>query len=196
MANPKEPGSALQAPPRDAAKIAESFTNKALDEALGDKVSPELKKAVAKEIAPWAEKLVSLLDDAIRIPGTNIKIGLDPIIGLILPGVGDAITSTGSIALLLLALKERVPAVGLLRMLLNVTVDTVVGSVPVLGDAFDAVYHSNRRNLDIIERFRRDPDAKASIADYAIVYGAIGIVVAGVFLPPVLLWLLITFVQG
>lgn len=196
MAEAKEPGSALQAPRRDAAKIAESFTNKALDEALGDKVSAELRKAVAKEIAPWAEKLVTLLDDAIRIPGTNIKIGLDPIIGLILPGVGDAITSTGSIALLLLALKERVPATGLLRMLLNVTVDTVVGAVPVLGDAFDAVYHSNRRNLDIIERYRRDPDAKASFADYAIVYGAIGIVVAGVFLPPVLLWLLITFFQG
>ena len=59
---------------------------------MGEKVSPELRKAASDAISPWAERFVRGLDDAIRIPGTKIGIGLDPILGFVLPGAGDAIT--------------------------------------------------------------------------------------------------------
>jgi len=114
--------------------------------------------ALAKEVlesAPlpaWARRLVTLLDDGIRIPGTRFGIGLDPILGALLPVAGDAITSAGSASLLLLALRERVPAVVLLRMVMNIGVDTLLGSVPIVGDVFDAFYRSNRKNLELVER--------------------------------------------
>src|SRR5262245_10524679 len=113
---------------RDLAGHAKRLTDRAVDEALGADASPELRRLASKELAPWAEKLVKLLDEAVRIPFTNIHIGLDPILGFLLPGAGDAITSTGSIALLFLALKERVPTIGLLRMLGNILLDGIVGA--------------------------------------------------------------------
>src|SRR5690606_20727404 len=88
-------------------KVAEA----AIDRALGDKASPELRKAAADAVAPWATRLVRWLDDFIRVPGTKWGIGLDPIIGFLVPGAGDAVTGIGSISLLFLALKERVPTV-------------------------------------------------------------------------------------
>jgi len=130
----------------------------------------ELARA-ALERAPlpqWAKHLVSLLDDGLRIPGTKIGIGLDPILGALFPVVGDAITGAGSASLLLLGLKERVPAVVLMRMVINIGVDTLVGSVPVLGDLFDAFYRSNRKNLELIEK-HRGSEIEAGAADYAIV---------------------------
>ncbi|NOY91829.1 MAG: DUF4112 domain-containing protein [Deltaproteobacteria bacterium] len=126
---------------------------------------------VALERAPlptWAKRLVSVLDDGVRIPGTKIGIGLDPILGALLPVVGDAVTGAGSASLLLLALKERVPAVVLMRMVINIGVDTLVGSVPVLGDLFDAFYRSNRKNLDLIEK-HRGAEIEPGAADYAVV---------------------------
>src|SRR5687768_1065451 len=125
---------------------AKRLTDRALDEVLGDDVSPELRRAAAAQIAPWAERLVKLLDETLRIPGTNIHLGLDPVIGFLIPGAGDAITSTGSVSLLFLALKERVPTIAILRMLMNIAIDSVLGVVPFLGDAFDMVFRSNRRN--------------------------------------------------
>jgi hypothetical protein len=125
----------------------------------------------ALERAPlpqWAKRMVSLLDDGLRIPGTKIGIGLDPLLGALFPVVGDAVTGAGSASLLLLALKERVPAVVLLRMVFNIGIDTVVGSVPIVGDLFDAFFRSNRKNLDLLEKHRGseiEPGAK----DYAVV---------------------------
>ncbi len=141
----------------------------AVERVMGDDFSPELKRAAADVVAPWAEKLVRGLDDMIRIPGTKFGIGLDPILGFLIPGAGDAITGTGSIALLFLALKERVPTVALLRMVMNILVDTVGGLLPVVGDAFDLVWRSNKRNLEIIEQYREDPKAKPGLADYVLV---------------------------
>ncbi len=182
----RKPGSAIV--PAGAESRGKALAERAVDEALGDRVAPETKRALTKELAPWAEKLVKVLDEAIRIPGTDIHIGLDPILGLLLPGAGDVITGGGSIALLFLALKERVPTVALLRMLLNVLLDAIVGAIPILGDAFDVFFRANRRNLDIIERYRDEPHAEPTWRDYAIVYGAVGVVVCGIVLPPIFLW--------
>jgi len=155
----------------------------AVERVMGDDVSPALKKAAAEAVAPWAEKLVRSLDDFIKIPGTKFGIGLDPLIGFVIPGAGDAITGTGSIALLFLALKERVPTIVLLRMCMNILVDTVGGLMPFIGDAFDLVWRSNRRNLDLIEQYKDDPKRKPTAADYALVGLGIGLAVLSIILP-------------
>lgn len=167
---------------RPEAELARKVTDLAIDKALGDALTPEAKKALAKELAPWAERLVFLLDEWIRIPGTNIRFGLDALVGLV-PGVGDVVTGTGSIALLLYALKERVPTPALARMVANIGVDVLGGAIPVVGDAFDVAWRSNRKNLDIIKRYKDDPGAEPSAADKALVAVGITLAILSVALP-------------
>ena len=95
--------------------------------------------------------LSHLLDDFLRIPGTQIRFGLDGIIGLI-PGIGDIIGAMASWIIILAAWLRGVPKVTLMRMLANVAIETVIGTVPVLGDAFDIAWKANRRNFALLER--------------------------------------------
>lgn len=162
----------------------------AVERAMGQSASPALKQAAVDAVAPWAERLVRWLDDAIRIPGTKFGIGLDPILGFFVPGLGDTVTGVGSIGLLLLALKERVPTIVLLRMCMNILVDTVGGLLPVAGDAFDLVWRSNKRNLALIERHRENPKAKASPMDYLLVGVGLVLAVASIVLPITIVYVL------
>jgi hypothetical protein len=100
------------------------------------------------------EFLASLLDDRFRIPGTNIRFGVDAIIGLV-PGVGDAIGATLSSYLIWRAHKLGVSKFTLLRMAGNTLFDTVVGSVPLIGDILDVQFRANRRNLELLRRHLR-----------------------------------------
>ncbi len=97
------------------------------------------------------EFLASILDDRFVIPGTNIRFGLDAIIGLI-PGIGDTISATLGSYLIWRAHKMGASKLTLLRMAGNTLLDTVVGSVPVLGDILDVQFRSNRRNLELLRR--------------------------------------------
>jgi hypothetical protein len=104
-------------------------------------------------------KLARLLDGAVAIPGTNRRVGLDPLIGLI-PGVGDAIGAVIGAAYLFSAVRHRVPAGTLLRMAGAVAADLLVGTIPVVGDLFDAFYASNLQNVERIVAARhrtKDP---------------------------------------
>jgi len=89
-----------------------------------------------------------LLDDAVRVPGTNVRFGLDPLLGL-LPVSGDVVGAALSLYVVFESARLGVSRGTLLRMLANVAVDFLGGSVPVLGDAFDVVWRANRRNLDL-----------------------------------------------
>src|SRR5215216_3254920 len=80
--------------------------------------------------------LARLLDAAVRVPGTNVRVGLDALIGLI-PGVGDVAGVAFYGYIILAAARLGVPVPVVLRMLLNVATDTVVGAVPLVGDIFD-----------------------------------------------------------
>jgi len=95
--------------------------------------------------------LSHLLDDFLRIPGTQIRFGLDGIVGLI-PGVGDVIGAMASWIIILAAWLRGVPRVTLARMLTNVAIETIVGTIPVLGDAFDIAWKANRKNFALLER--------------------------------------------
>ena len=109
-----------------------------------------------------ARGLARLLDDLIRVPGTNIGIGLDPIIGLI-PGLGDVLGGAMSSYILFVAAQEGAPTSVLARMLGNIALDSLVGVVPVLGDLLDVGVKANRRNVDLLERYLGAPkDTKAA----------------------------------
>ncbi len=95
------------------------------------------------------DMLSHLLDDFIRIPGTSIRFGLDGIVGLI-PGIGDLLGGLASTVLIVAAWARGVPKVTLLRMVANVAIEVVIGTVPVLGDLFDIAWRANRRNYALL----------------------------------------------
>jgi hypothetical protein len=121
-----------------------------------------------KPLPDWAQSLARLLDGAIRIPGTDIRIGLDPILGALLPELGDALTAVVSLSLLALAIRERVPRLVLFRMLVNIALDALLGAIPLVGDVFDFAFKSNEKNLELIERHRGDPSRPPGISDYLV----------------------------
>jgi hypothetical protein len=104
-----------------------------------------------------ARTLTRLLDSAAKIPGTGIRFGLDPILGLV-PGLGDVAGAALACYLVLLAQRLGAPRAVLLRMLGNVAADTIGGTVPLIGDAFDVAFKSNTRNLALLERALELPD--------------------------------------
>ena len=104
--------------------------------------------------------VVRMLDDLVPIPGTRFRFGLDPLIGLV-PGAGDVAGALLSGYALLVAARLGAPPAVLVRMVGNIAIDTVVGAIPVVGDAFDFGWKSNRRNLALLERYERAPAAVA-----------------------------------
>lgn len=93
--------------------------------------------------------LSHILDDFIRIPGTSIRFGLDGIVGLI-PGIGDILGGIASCVIIVAAWIRGVPYVILSRMAANVVIEVVVGTIPLLGDAFDIAWRANRRNYALL----------------------------------------------
>jgi hypothetical protein len=101
-------------------------------------------------------KLAWGFDEMFRVPGTQFRFGLDSIIGLV-PGVGDLTVSALGAYALMLAFKLRAPAPVLSRMLLNITVDTVFGAVPLIGDLFDATWKANTKNRKLLDAWLANP---------------------------------------
>lgn len=137
----------------------------------------------ALSIPAWAKRLSVLLDSAVTIPGTKLKIGLDPILGLLLPELGDTLTAAVSLTLLGVAIRERVPKLVLARMLINIAIDALFGAVPVIGDVFDFAFRSNEKNLALIERHRGDPARPLTLGDRLVVFGAAGVALALLSVP-------------
>jgi len=95
------------------------------------------------------DALATLLDTAFIIPGTNVRFGLDALIGLV-PGIGDAVTTVMSLYIVHEARQLGAPMHVIARMIGNVVVDGTVGAVPLLGDAFDVAFRANRRNMRLL----------------------------------------------
>jgi hypothetical protein len=100
--------------------------------------------------------LTRLLDDAVGVPGTRLRFGLDPLLGLV-PGAGDVAGALLSTYVLLVAARHGAPRSVLLRMLANIGIDGMVGTIPVVGDLFDVGWKANRRNLTLLERHLAAP---------------------------------------
>jgi hypothetical protein len=140
-----------------------------------------------------------LMDDLFRVPVLGWRFGLDPLIGLI-PGFGDTATSLVSFYILVNAVRYGVPKITLLRMGLNFGIDYALGSVPVVGDFFDAWWKSNQRNLDLLrKRATVSPEEAraASAGDWlfvgGIIVGLIGLAVASFFISVYLMFRLLEF---
>lgn len=111
------------------------------------------------------DALSRLLDNAFTVPGTNIRFGLDGIIGLV-PGIGDLVSMGLSSYLIWEARRLGLPRRKIVRMIGNVAIDTAIGAVPLLGDAADVLFKANRRNMRIIrEHLEQEARSRPDVVD-------------------------------
>lgn len=101
------------------------------------------------------ESLAKLMDAQFRIPGTNFRFGLDGLIGLI-PGAGDLSTFAVSSYMLWIMAHNGASGYVLARMVVNVVVDTIVGSIPFIGDLFDIAFKANMRNMRLMQQYYKE----------------------------------------
>ena len=133
-------------------------------------------------------KWARIFDSAFRVPGTNIRFGIDPLLGLV-PGVGDFASPILSMFMVWHGARLRVPKVVLARMVLNALIDAVAGVVPVFGDLFDFGWKATAWNLALLEKHAM-PGQRASRGDYIFVIGCCLVLALAAALPLMLLWLL------
>ncbi|MGH7462104.1 MAG: DUF4112 domain-containing protein [Longimicrobiales bacterium] len=140
-----------------------------------------------EEIATW-------LDDVFVVPGTSVRFGLDAIAGL-LPGIGDLLTGMASMLILQAAWQRGLPRVALLRMLVNVALDTVLGSIPVAGDLFDAAWKANRKNVELLKKYSAGSERRHTLEDYAFLTLLVLVTLALLALPVLVLVLLYRMIR-
>ena len=101
-------------------------------------------------------KLEIVLDELFRVPGTQIRFGIDGMIGMV-PGVGDALAGLLSLVIPIAAWMRGVPYITMIRMTVNVGIGVLVGTIPIAGDIFDIFWKANRRNYRLLQRHLREP---------------------------------------
>jgi hypothetical protein len=161
-----------------------------VDEVLPPQVNPiAAKLAASKDPADRATAriLAKYLDELLSIPGTNFKIGLDPILAL-LPGVGDTVASGAGVIILLDALRSGVSIPVFLRMALNMGINFLIGLVPGLGAAGSAFFKSNSRNLALLTTWQAGHKDKVKRSTLRF-YGGLAILLAMIVLLIVIGWL-------
>jgi len=155
---------------------------------------PNLEKRRPVEVEESLDNLAYYLDGLFRVPGTGWKFGLDGLIGLV-PNVGDTLTSVASFYILVAGVRYGVPKITLLRMAMNIAVDYLLGSVPVIGDAFDFVWKANQMNMDLI-RTRASGKGTGKTSDYLFVFALIAalivLLVGSIFASLFILWWVFT----
>lgn len=137
------------------------------------------------------ETLAWLLDNSIPVPGTGRRFGIDALIGFV-PGIGDLVS--GGIGLYIVWRGSRIglPRVVVARMLTNSAVDIAIGSVPIIGDAFDLWFKANTRNLALMRRHLEQPDTSTR-HEWLVLLGMIGLLVIIVVL---LGWFVVSLISA
>ena len=130
-------------------------------------------------------RVTHALDELIAVPGTPVRVGLDPIIGLI-PVVGDAVAGVVGAWIVAEAARFGIPRIVVGRMVVNLVVDLAIGAIPLLGDLFDVAFRANSRNLALFRRHALEPDASTR-GDQAFFVGVV-LLLAGI------VWLLLTVI--
>jgi len=135
--------------------------------------------------------IAALLDDMFRIPGTQIRFGLDALIGWI-PGIGDAAAGIASFFIVFAAWRRGVQSITLVRMIANVLLETTLGAIPVAGDVFHVFWKANRRNYRLLIRENEQPAAHTR-RDWMFLAIILFMVVAAAAIPvAILIWILRT----
>jgi hypothetical protein len=131
------------------------------------------------------------------VPGLRWRFGMDPVVGLV-PWFGDLLTTVLSLYILMAAVRGGVPRITLVRMGLNIVIDLLVGSLPVVGDVFDAWWKANTRNVELLRRRLGDPQKgiRGSFSDWLFV-GLIVVMVVAAFATAatVTLWVVSQFLS-
>lgn len=135
------------------------------------------------------DRLAYYLDSSIPVPGSNARVGIDALIGLI-PGIGDTLGAIVSSYILSEAARLGAPKTVLMKMAFNILLDTSVGVVPVLGDLFDFAWKANQRNVNILEEYMWQP-RKAVASSRLFALGLLGALVASAILISLLGYLLV-----
>lgn len=128
---------------------------------------------------PLLTWLAGLMDSAFVIPGTRIRVGLDPIIGLV-PVVGDAIGTFVSAFIVMRCGALGLPRIIIARMAIHVLLNTLIGAIPIAGDIFSAWFRSNERNLDLARAWLANPK-RATARDWMVVVGILAALCAAAF---------------
>ena len=125
----------------------------------------------------WLRIIAYVMDNLIRLPGTGRRIGLDPIIGLF-PGLGDGATGAAGVLTILRAAQRGVPRLVMARMALNIFLDSGVGAIPVVGDAFSFWFKSFQRNYQLLEEHGNGRAKPPSLTDRLVVWGFVALAIA------------------
>jgi len=147
----------------------------------------------ARDQEPLIRLIAVIMDSVFRIPGTNIRFGMDPLVGL-LPGVGDGLGALVSVSIIALSARYGLPRIVLMRMALNVVLNTLIGAIPGVGDAFSLWFKSNALNHALFLRHagRRRVSTAGDWVFVGLLIGAVllvvGLVLAGVFLAMRAVW--------
>jgi len=141
------------------------------------------------------EDIASWLDDVFAVPGTNIRFGFDALAGL-LPGIGDLLTGMASMLILQAAWQRGLPRVALLRMLVNIAFDTVVGTIPIAGDLFDVAWKANRKNVELMKKYSAGSERRHSFEDYVFLALLALATLALLALPVLVLWALYVMIRS
>lgn len=137
------------------------------------------------------DSLSYVMDNSIPLPGTNRRFGLDAVIGLV-PGLGDAAGSLMSAYIVVQAARLGAPASSLVRMVLNVGIEAVVGAIPFVGDLFDAWFKANARNVRLL-RQELDRPGSTRKASTGVV---LAVILALVLILGAVGWLAISVIQA
>lgn len=161
-------------------------------------VLPPEAKGGGKQVEPLFRWIALLMDDLLRVPGTRLRFGIDPLIGLI-PGVGDTGSAMVSALALIQAARHGLPKIVLARMSVNILLNELIGIVPVIGDAFSFWFKSNARNHQLIKEHMGAP-RKSKRSDWifviCVLVALVVIVCAGIFVSLFFLQQLIRLVSG
>jgi len=134
-----------------------------------------------RTVDPGLSRLTYYLDQFFRIPGTDIRFGIEPIIGFLLPGAGDALSAVMSAYIVIASMRYGLPKIVVGRMVFNVAADYLLGSLPLLGDLFDFAFKANQKNLDLLNR-HASGQHRASFGDWAwlvVLLAILGVLVVG-----------------
>ena len=130
-------------------------------------VLPPEEKQKRSELEPLFRWLALIMDNLLRVPGTQFRFGLDPLMGL-LPGLGDTGSAIVSAMALIAAARRGLPKILLARMSLNILINEAVGIIPIVGDAFSFWFKSNARNYELLKQFSAAP-RRSTASDWVFV---------------------------
>jgi hypothetical protein len=130
-------------------------------------VLPPEKTQKRSELEPLFRWLALIMDNLLRVPGTQVRFGLDPLIGLV-PGLGDTGSAIVSAMALIAAARRGLPKILLARMSINILINEAVGIIPIAGDAFSFWFKSNARNYELLKKFSATP-RRSTASDWAFV---------------------------